>query len=124
MSYKPKFLFIYQEDIELENYLTYNLPFKKESIINKYFDKVDGCIEYEHYSLKLRKVDINKGLSLLNLKGHRVSKVTLTKSVYDKILDSGEDLIQDLFEPMCNILGSVGSNTIEIFNMENYWSSL
>lgn len=111
MSYKPKYIFIYKNDEDLEKLLS-EFQFRKELIVKKGRE----MIQYEHYNLILKKIKTVGFTRLYNLRGYRVAKVILTRDVYDEIVQNNVNTIHDVLEPItatCKMVGESGITLLE-----------
>lgn len=116
MGIKPQYLFIYCYDDELESYLSLNFPFEKRHILSTTKQDNVTRFEYEHYRLiaiKQRRVTKD---SFLNSKGMKVAKITVSKSVYDKVLEIDQDIIRERLVPIASILSCLGHYEIDVFD--------
>lgn len=109
MGYKPKYLFVYSKDAELESLLKqfpFNYPYLPES--NK---KI--CIKYEHYDLYLLKLKYeNDCLEYRESKGMMFTKILMSQSVYNDLKDL--DTVQDVFIPMLSKCALIGNRLPEV----------
>lgn len=120
MAYKPSYLLIYDDDKYVEQLLE-TVPFR-DGVIKSFIPKkgYEGFIEYEHIYLKLRKFHPNaKNESFYGLRGNRVAKVLLARSIYERLNRTGDyyELLWDILVPMTSPYSVVGSNEPEIIEL-------
>lgn len=113
---KPKYLFLYSNDIELDYFLDLSGVMQKQFIEEQYFFHNDGLIIYDHYELLVRKIDIDKTSRIQDLLGVRLAKVTLSLELYNEIIEYDKQLICDVLEPMLSHWSCIGSDIVHIFD--------